>query len=182
MPWGFNDPKHEGLDDKGNPWFQQLWFAGNHADIGGGYPGNESRLPDCALAWMVGEAGKIGLKVDDDALNTHGSCDGMQHDEIEMGFPVVTAVTGRTWRRGPRVIPGPETTLHGSVYARFKCSDVLQYNVYASYRPPGLKTHKALGGFYGAVAAREQAPVGYADPKAPQPTKDQPDYQGATAP
>jgi hypothetical protein len=33
--------------------FDQIWFAGNHADIGGSYPENESRLSDIALDWMV---------------------------------------------------------------------------------------------------------------------------------
>lgn len=32
----------------------QCWFAGAHADVGGGYP--ETRLSDIALHWMAGEA------------------------------------------------------------------------------------------------------------------------------
>jgi uncharacterized protein (DUF2235 family) len=31
--------------------FEQVWFAGNRADIGGSYPENESRLSDVALKW-----------------------------------------------------------------------------------------------------------------------------------
>jgi uncharacterized protein (DUF2235 family) len=34
----------------------QLWFAGNHSDIGGSYPEPESRLSDIALAWMCEQA------------------------------------------------------------------------------------------------------------------------------
>jgi type VI secretion system (T6SS) phospholipase Tle1-like effector len=43
----------------------QWWFAGNHSDIGGGYPEVESRLSDIALSWMVEEATVIpnALKV-----------------------------------------------------------------------------------------------------------------------
>ena len=33
-------------DEKGNIFFEQVWFAGNHTDIGGGYEENESRLSD----------------------------------------------------------------------------------------------------------------------------------------
>ena len=32
--------------------FRQVWFAGNHSDIGGSYPENESRLSDITLDWM----------------------------------------------------------------------------------------------------------------------------------
>jgi hypothetical protein len=31
----------------------QLWFAGNHSDIGGSYAEAESRLSDNALWWMI---------------------------------------------------------------------------------------------------------------------------------
>ena len=43
-------------DAEGNRWFEQVWFLGNHADVGGGYPENESRLSDIALDWMVRSA------------------------------------------------------------------------------------------------------------------------------
>ncbi len=38
---------------------QQVWFAGVHSDIGGGY--EERGLSDCAGQWMIREAGKYGL-------------------------------------------------------------------------------------------------------------------------
>jgi len=34
--------------------FEQIWFAGNHADIGGSYPETESRLSDVACnGWWI---------------------------------------------------------------------------------------------------------------------------------
>jgi hypothetical protein len=33
--------------------FDQIWFAGNHADIGGSYPENEPRLAGITLDWMA---------------------------------------------------------------------------------------------------------------------------------
>jgi uncharacterized protein (DUF2235 family) len=42
--------------------FAQVWFAGAHSDIGGGYV--ESSLSDIALEWMLVEAAKFGLLVD----------------------------------------------------------------------------------------------------------------------
>lgn len=43
----------------------QMWFAGNHSDIGGSYPETESRLSDNALWWMVEQATSIpnGIKL-----------------------------------------------------------------------------------------------------------------------
>jgi uncharacterized protein (DUF2235 family) len=38
----------------------QVWFAGVHSDVGGGY--RNRGLSDCASSWMVGEASKLGLQ------------------------------------------------------------------------------------------------------------------------
>lgn len=67
---------------------KQVWFAGVHSDIGGGYhrdPGS-GRLSDIPLAWMAREAQQAGLELethlfanlDEDALAP-------QHDELD-GF------------------------------------------------------------------------------------------------
>lgn len=45
---------------------QQLWFAGVHSDIGGGYA--DTKLWRCAFDWMVTEARTAGLRVDDARL------------------------------------------------------------------------------------------------------------------
>jgi uncharacterized protein (DUF2235 family) len=39
----------------------QVWFAGAHADVGGGY--KETSLSDIALKWMADEAEHVGLKL-----------------------------------------------------------------------------------------------------------------------
>lgn len=44
-----------------NQTLKQTWFAGAHADVGGGY--READLSDNALAWMIGEATAAGLAV-----------------------------------------------------------------------------------------------------------------------
>ncbi len=43
---------------------KQVWFAGVHSDIGGGYAIETSQLASVALCWMLGEAIANGLKVD----------------------------------------------------------------------------------------------------------------------
>ena len=40
----------------------QVWFAGVHADIGGGYPEKQSGLSKYPLLWMIDEAMKCDLK------------------------------------------------------------------------------------------------------------------------
>jgi len=43
---------------------KQVWFAGVHADVGGGYPENESGLSKFPLNWMIEQAAAHGLKID----------------------------------------------------------------------------------------------------------------------
>lgn len=60
-PTAVPPPREAGLPDM----LIQLWFAGNHSDIGGSYDETESRLSDIALKWMLEQAVGIphGLKV-----------------------------------------------------------------------------------------------------------------------
>jgi uncharacterized protein (DUF2235 family) len=41
---------------------KQVWFAGVHCDVGGGYP--ETGLSDITFSWMLGNAVNLGLQVD----------------------------------------------------------------------------------------------------------------------
>lgn len=45
---------------------EQVWFAGCHSDIGGGYP--ERGLSDIPLAWLLHKANEAGLALDAEAL------------------------------------------------------------------------------------------------------------------
>ena len=42
---------------------RQVWFAGVHADVGGGYPEDESALAKYPLRWMLNEAQAKGLRL-----------------------------------------------------------------------------------------------------------------------
>ena len=70
VPWGRKDAKLKAHDALNNLWFEQVWFSGVHADIGGGYPENKSRLSDSALQWMRNCATAIpkGILYDPDVL------------------------------------------------------------------------------------------------------------------
>ena len=48
---------------------KQVWFAGVHSDIGGGYPENTSWLSKYPLLWMIEEAVACGLAVNQQTVN-----------------------------------------------------------------------------------------------------------------
>src|SRR6266540_4053943 len=63
-PVRFNDVKSAPQD------IMQVWFAGVHSDIGGGYPEKQSGLSKYPLLWMIDEAVKCGIEVDPRTVNT----------------------------------------------------------------------------------------------------------------
>src|SRR5262249_44010852 len=54
------DPAQSGPKD-----LKQIWFPGVHCDVGGGYPEGESGLAKIALKWMIDEARRADLRVDE---------------------------------------------------------------------------------------------------------------------
>jgi uncharacterized protein (DUF2235 family) len=42
----------------------EVWFAGDHSDVGGGHADGNSPLADASLVWMLGEATHAGLRLD----------------------------------------------------------------------------------------------------------------------
>ncbi|MGX1320756.1 hypothetical protein AB7M17_004209 [Bradyrhizobium sp. USDA 377] len=126
-------------DEHGNLYFEQVWFPGVHADVGGGYLENEARLSDVALNWMVAGASLIpdGLKHDGSVLRLSPNPAGQQHNEQAGSF----------LRAGVRKIPVDEKTgvsvspMHKSVYRRFEAGPVLLYDRMAAYRPDNMRVH-----------------------------------------
>ncbi|WP_022721494.1 DUF2235 domain-containing protein [Rhodopseudomonas sp. B29] len=117
-------------------WFEQIWFAGVHADIGGGYIENESRLSDITLEWMSNEALRLPhpILIDRAYLRPRPSAAGMQHDEARhgmMGLPILR------WPTEPRTIPDG-AFLHASVFERLALPEVQNYGTYERYDPCSL--------------------------------------------
>lgn len=129
---------------------RQVWFAGNHSDIGGSYLENESRLSDNALQWMLEQARELPhpLLVDDSVLRLYPSPEGPQHDECKKGFPGIWGKLGLKWKMKLRPVKD-DAPLHPSVVARFQAEDVLQYNEMKPYRPEQLREHEEVKRFYG---------------------------------
>jgi uncharacterized protein (DUF2235 family) len=141
VPWG---NIHEcRTTAPGEPvWLQQVWFAGDHSDVGGSYIENESRLSDISLEWMIDAAVHVpnGLEVDRSVLHLFPAADGMQHDETK-GYLF------RFAKRIVRSIP-VDAKLHPSVYDRFRLPAILQYDLMLPYRPEALRHHESLRDYY----------------------------------
>ncbi|PWR19769.1 DUF2235 domain-containing protein [Zavarzinia compransoris] len=112
---------------------RQVWFAGVHSDIGGGYPAAEAGLAKISFRWMMAEAEAKGLAIDaqalDLALNDQGPPDpqGKLHRSLTPAWwpaefvPKARGAGGRDGLRlnlfRRRTIP-EGAHIHGSVFAR----------------------------------------------------------------
>lgn len=148
VPW--HSVKQTMRDKRGLQWFEQVWFAGVHADIGGGYPENKSRLSDITLNWMLLWASLVpeGIKYDSDVLRRWPYPQGRQHDEVKRGWGLVTALFGLTWTKKARTLPSTSAIMHRSVYERFDLEAVPVYDIRGPYRPETLSTHVDFARFY----------------------------------
>jgi uncharacterized protein (DUF2235 family) len=148
VEWGSSSNKGPPRPDSYPDWLEQIWFAGVHSDIGGGYAENEARLSDITLEWMVHAAQNLpdannGIKVDSRYLQLSPDALGPQHDEREPGY-----FGGRLkWTKALRKID-PDAILHPSVYDRFAADKVQHFYEMKPYRPENLANHKNLTQYY----------------------------------
>ena len=148
VPW--HSVKTTARDAVGIQWFEQVWFSGVHADVGGGYPENELRLSDIPLDWMLRWASLIpgGLKHDPSVLKRWPYPEGPQHHEVKAGFGFITTLTALSWSKQNRPLPGANAVMHRSVYQRFDLAAAPIYNEMAPYRPETLRTHTDFSLYY----------------------------------
>jgi uncharacterized protein (DUF2235 family) len=143
-------------DRTGEPeWLQQVWFAGNHSNIGGSYAEDESRLSDISLNWMLEQVTSLPhpLKVDISRLHLHPDPAGMQHNEIESmreSYPWwVPKALRHAWAEKVRNVAA-QAPLHPTVAERFALADgVLHYGRRRPYRPANLSSHELVAQYYG---------------------------------
>jgi uncharacterized protein (DUF2235 family) len=90
--------------------FREVWFPGVHADVGGGYPEEESGLAKIALQWMLHEADAKGLRLDKSvAADLLGAKKGysapdsqaMLHLSLEGFWRLIEWCPRRTWTVPP---------------------------------------------------------------------------------
>ena len=82
---------------------KQVWFAGVHSDIGGGYPDDETGLAKVALEWMIVESRDQGLRIDDDkafeVFEEHGPDPwGKRHESLTGFWWACEIWPKRTWQ------------------------------------------------------------------------------------
>jgi hypothetical protein len=102
-------------------YMEQCWFAGAHADIGGGYA--ECGLSDIALQWMVSKAMALGLEFNQSYLDAQCKPDlTMQpHNSYSVGYKLLEKLgAGESIRRiyGDPANPPINVSIHDSVYQR----------------------------------------------------------------
>ncbi|WP_410565280.1 DUF2235 domain-containing protein [Amycolatopsis sp. cmx-4-61] len=110
---------------------EQVWFAGAHSDVGGGY--RQPALSNLALRWMVDRAEQCGLVFEPDAFAHLAARDelGDLHDSLNRFF--------RYFGSADRVIGGvdPATEFAGS------CVVDRSERMHPPYRPANLLTYLA---------------------------------------
>ncbi|RXD05819.1 DUF2235 domain-containing protein [Sphingomonas sp. UV9] len=159
VPWGPGKGVDARPEVEGEPKpFVQMWFAGNHSDIGGSYPEAESRLSDIALGWMLEEASSVPgpLIVDRSRIRIFPGANGVQHDEIAGMSDTVRSRTpgflrryirSLTWK-GKERDPKDTATMHSSVSERFALESVPRQGCDGPYRPDALRRHELFRDFY----------------------------------
>lgn len=157
----------------GVPTFKQLWFAGNHSDVGGSYPESESRLSDIALLWMIEEVLRLpdGLKIgpvivdgkrlpqtseNGTPLHLFPRANALQHCEVAGMKDILEArvpswlrrfTSGLGWKTKIREI-NSEAPVHPTVEERFQLTQVPQCAESGPYRPVALRSHVKFRSFY----------------------------------
>jgi Uncharacterized alpha/beta hydrolase domain (DUF2235) len=155
VKWNPTAEKLNKRDEHKNLYFEQVWFPGVHADIGGGYLENEARLSDIAMSWMIAAASIVpdGLKHDGSVLKLWPDPEGPQHDEQAGGW----------LKKGLRPLPEDDKThesgaaMHKSVYRRFASDPVLLFDRIAPYRPDNLAAHIDFKQYFGHDATGQPA-------------------------
>jgi hypothetical protein len=175
----------------------QVWFAGNHSDVGGSYPETESRLSDISLQWMVEEILELNhpikfgpITVNDETVTGGGTtgtplhlypdATSMQHSEISGTRDTIDAFRERL----PRILRGllakanykiikrsilPQAKIHPTVKARFFLETTIDCasEKVGNYRPEALRDHNDFKQFYVVSPASDVPPPGRSEEPTP---------------
>lgn len=116
------DERDESCAEGAEPRIEQLWFAGVHANVGGGYPKDQLAL--VALGWMWAKASSCGLRLYQADCEEHGR-------RADPTGKLYDSRAGRAafYRYGPRHIDElcadfglRQVRLHDSVLQRLRCA------------------------------------------------------------
>lgn len=116
---------------------EQVWFAGSHSDVGGGYP--ERDLSDITLQWMINKAQTQGLRFKPSFENTiKPNAYGYLHDSRE-GINILY------FKKLREIIENKQSTLYGTVQKRMAYN---QNKPIAEYKPENMRSHEELAQYY----------------------------------
>lgn len=125
-------------EDTAHPSLQQRWFAGVHSDVGGGL--KSDGLANCALRWMVEEAGSAGLDVRSDFLGFYREFAEDKASGKSMGFKIADTVfrpiRGFNGVRNPGSPDG--MTVDKTVLERLNAKPTKDNGLEKAYRPKNL--------------------------------------------
>lgn len=133
---------------------KEVWFAGNHSDVGGGYPDAESSAATIPLRWMMIEAQACGLQFDESRseaiLNLQESIT-QRHDEMRdrLARRILWTIAEYTPRKELQNEPPPPMT-------HWKCRPAGPRRIAASLRrmadgSEGVCVHRSACGVYPTV-------------------------------
>jgi uncharacterized protein (DUF2235 family) len=147
---------------------KQVWFAGVHSDVGGGYTESECGLSKIALQWMLTDATTAGMRVN-----------AIKKDQV-LGISDSTQAK-----------PDPAATLHKSLHGFWWLLELWPKRYWdATTTPPGYKWKWPLGRprfiapgslVHSTVIARMNAVPSYRPPNLPQDPQVTPDITQAAA-
>ena len=132
---------------------QQVWFAGVHCDVGGGYLEREAGLSKIALKWMADQSEAFGLRlhpkakaailpVQDTSQYAAPNASAVKHESLRRWWWIVEYVPKRVkdpsrdfaprWilHRGRHRLASENSHIHASVFDRMR--------LVPSYQPPNL--------------------------------------------
>ena len=121
---------------------EQVWFAGVHSDVGGGY--HEPELAEIALLWMVDRARHAGLTFKSDYFQR--APDGVDDQLRRLGAQVAPDALGKIHESLEgvfRVAPHHPRTLTGVDGGAVASSAVRRREELDDYNPPGLDAYLA---------------------------------------
>jgi uncharacterized protein (DUF2235 family) len=131
------------------PIVEQVWFAGAHANVGGGY--TQTGLSDQALIWMISRVQEeTGLEFDEDYIKQHfwpcSACSSWRSYRgwwLSSVWPFVRAIPKTLKAVATGVAPGKGDILdgrvHWSVKERLGRLSLVDQDRYSEYRPKNVK-------------------------------------------
>jgi uncharacterized protein (DUF2235 family) len=155
--WGRAADQANAPDD----WLLQRWFPGDHSDIGGSYPENESRLSDIALKWMADECEKAGMIIDWSKLHLFPDHAGMQHCEVMAVRDMYPRWVPRCMRYSWAEEVRPDVAYvncDDSVHKRLELRAILKCGIEQAYRPKALHDVPEFARYYAEIDSPPDTP------------------------